>query len=528
MDLIDPKDKGQNGLGGSHNKSQSSRTTANCLEETVTHKEPGHLEVSHLLVNLKGRVISASLVTAVSQAVQFLLSLTSIAILSRLLTPLDFGLVAIVTALAGLLRIFQDLGLSVATVQKDAITHAQISNLFWINVAFSSAATVAVAISAIPIASFYKDDRLLGITLALSPTFLLSGLTTQHTALLSRQMRFRAMALIQIGALTIGLGIAILLAWLGCGYWSLVGSTIGSGMSTVVFTWLASSWRPALPSRNSGVRPMLRFGLGLASSGLLYSLARGSDTLLIGRTFGPDVVGFYSRATALLLRPLDQFLAPLSGIFVPTLSRLNSDPARYRVAFLNIYNLVSLVSFSGVAALFALARPLTLVVLGPQWEESADILAGLSFVVLCAPLSNLASWLTASQGRGGDAFSSSIATCSVTILSVIIGLQYGPSGVAYSYSAGYLLVQLPTAFYFAGRKGPVTPTDLWKALLKYIPLSLLLWGAMEILLRVASRHSPSQQLLLCCTLGLVILTGACYCYTPVRHTLRALVSSGRL
>src|SRR4029450_3053852 len=119
-----------------------------------------HFKTDHLLTNLKRRTISSGAVTLSAQGAKFLLNLISTMILARLLTPRDFGLVAMVTTVTVFLRVFKDSGLSVATVQRERITHAQVSNLFWINIATSALSTLIMAVAAPVIAWFYHNPRL--------------------------------------------------------------------------------------------------------------------------------------------------------------------------------------------------------------------------------------------------------------------------------------------------------------------------------------------------------------------------------
>ena len=188
------------------------------IEEEHRHQE--HFKTDHLLTNLKGHTISSGAVTVSAQGAKFLLNMASTMILARLLMPRDFGLVAMVMTVANFLRVFKDAGLSIATVQRERITHAQVSNLFWINVAVSAVSTLVLAASAPIIARFYGNPRLIPITLFLSVTFLISGSTIQHQALLKRQMRFKALAVIEVGSMVIGVFVAVLMAALGYGYWS--------------------------------------------------------------------------------------------------------------------------------------------------------------------------------------------------------------------------------------------------------------------------------------------------------------------
>src|SRR6202043_1586765 len=184
------------------------------LSNEVIAPNKKHLCTDHLLTDLKGRTISGAFVTIAAQGAQFVLSLGSIMVLARLLTPKDFGLFAMVATVMGYLAVFKDAGLSTATVQREGITHAQVSNLFWINVAMSGAIGLILAAVSPIIAWFYREPRLVPITLVLSSTFLLSGLTMQHTALLNRQMRFKAVAFIQIGSMSIGVAVGISMALL--------------------------------------------------------------------------------------------------------------------------------------------------------------------------------------------------------------------------------------------------------------------------------------------------------------------------
>src|SRR5437667_367783 len=283
--------------------SQSERTEQRRPTEATAPNEK-HLSTGHLLDNLKGRTISSGLITIAAQGIKFALNLASIMVLARLLTPRDFGLYAMVTTIMGYVVTFKDAGLSTATVQREGITHAQVSNLFWTNVALGGTATLILAASAPAVAWFYREPRVVGITLALSVTFLLTSSAVQHLAILRRQMRFKMIALIQVGSIAAGAMVGIGMAWLKYGYWSLVGMQLTIPVVTFWLTLMASHWRPQLPKGSSGTRSLLTFGANLTASTFLWSLARSSDGLLIGRFWGSAPLGLYSRAAALLLRPV--------------------------------------------------------------------------------------------------------------------------------------------------------------------------------------------------------------------------------
>jgi O-antigen/teichoic acid export membrane protein len=456
--------------------SNAAKSEAACAVPTGILPAPGtseqHFATDHLLANLRQRTIASGLVTTAAQGAKFFLNLAYIMVLARLLVPQAFGLVAMVTTVMGFLRIFQDAGLSTATVQRQEITHAQVSNLFWVNVAVGGIITLLVAASAPAVAWFYREPRLVGITLVLSITFLLASSTVQHIALLNRQMRFKVLAMIDVVSMLTGYLTGIGMALWRYGYWALVGANVMQVTIKLVLTWTSSRWRPRLPSRHAQTWHLLSFGANITAGSLMYSLARGADSLLIGRFFGAGAVGLYSRASILLMRPLQQFTTPINAVLVPALARIQDQHDRYRRTFLQVFEAIALMSFLFTGLLLALARPITLAVLGPKWEPAAVIFAGFTIAALAYPLTTASTWLFASQGRGKDWVLTSSIVSGVTLCSFLVGLPFGPAGVAISYSAACVLIELPFVYYIAGRRGPVSRKDLWIGCLRHLPV----WG----------------------------------------------------
>jgi O-antigen/teichoic acid export membrane protein len=481
-----------------------------------------HLCTDHLLDDLRGRTISGAFITIASQGTQFLLNLASIMVLARLLTPKDFGLYAMVTTVMGFLWMFQDAGLSTATVQRQQITHEQVSNLFWVNVGVGGVTTLLVAALSPVVAWFYREPRLVVVTLVLSGTFLLTSATVQHIALLNRQMRFGLVAMIYIVSLLAGVLTGVGMALLGYGYWALVGASVMQVAIRLVLAWLISGWRPQLPSRNTQTWHMLTFGANITAGSLIHSLARGADNLLIGRFFGAAAVGLYSRASILLIRPLEQFTTPINAVLVPVLSRLQTQPERYRRTFLRAYEAMALISFLATGLLLPLARPVTLVVLGPRWEEAAPIFAAFSIAALCIPLAGASTWLFQTQGRGKDwLFFSFLGSC-ITVASYVAGLPFGPAGLAISYSVGGLFIGVPTLYYFAGREGPVTTADLWTGIFRYLPLWIVVCVVTWLVHLRFVNSAPLVQLVVCAPVGLLSGLLLIYIVRPMRRTAVAL------
>jgi PST family polysaccharide transporter len=158
--------------------------------------------------DLKQRTIRGGLARLIAQGANFFLRLGSLMVLARLLAPKDFGLVGMVTAFTGVLSLFRDFGLSAAAVQRDNVTQEQVSTLFWINMLVGGILAVLALAMAPAIAAFYHEPRLIGVTAVVAAGFLFNAAGVQHSALLQRQMRFTALAVINTLGLVVGTAIA--------------------------------------------------------------------------------------------------------------------------------------------------------------------------------------------------------------------------------------------------------------------------------------------------------------------------------
>jgi len=405
-----------------------------------------------------------------------------------------------VTALVG---VFNALGLSTATVQRDTITQQQVSNLFWINVGFSGILAAVCTGLAPLMARFYHDPRVTGIMLALSMTFLLTGSTVQHQALLTRQMRFQALALIDVTSITVGFATSCLLAWMGMAYWALVAQQLMTAACSLAMTWLTSGWRPHLPRRNSGVKPLVSFGAHISIADFIGQFSANSDSILIGRYFGAEPLGLYTRANVLLARPLQQVLTPITSVLIPVLSRLHSDPERYRRGYFRAYDALALAVLPFSASCFVLAKPLVLVILGAKWTGVIPLFSAFALVAISGPLSNVCPWIYESQARGQDQLRNHTAAGLVTILAFFAGLRWGPLGLIVSLAITSLFVRMPIVYYIAGRRGPVSTRDLWMGFLSHLPC----WGSVflttTLMYRVMGHAAPIVQLLLCGPIGML-------------------------
>jgi len=410
--------------------------------------------------DLKRKTVRGGLYTGLAQAIQIGVQLAAIPILSRLLPPEAFGLVAMVTALSAFAGMFVDVGLSMATMQRAHITPAQVSNLFWISTLLGASVGALFAVVAPAIAWFYSEPRLQPITWAICPSFVLAGLTMQHNALLRRAMQFRSLAVIQVLAVLLGYSVAIAWAWWYQNYWALVIFPLATALVRLLGTWAACRWQPGLPRRGTGSWDMLRFGGYLTGFSLTNYFSRNADNILIGWYWGATPLGFYDRAYKLLMFPLQNINGPLTSVTVPALSRVINEPAKYRHAYLTMLESLLIVTAPLTAFVFVARDLIVRVLLGPEWSDAIPIFAWLGLGAFCQPLTHTLGWLLISQDRTREMFEWSVFASIVSVISFAVGLPWGPVAVAACYVVANALIHMPTLIYWATRSGPVRARDL--------------------------------------------------------------------
>ncbi len=428
---------------------------------------------AHLKSDLRGRSVRGGAITLTVQGCKFFLQLASTMVLARLLIPADYGLVAMVSAVTGFLAMFSTLGLSTATIQKANITHAQISTLFWVNAGLGLLVALVVMALAPAIAWFYDDRRLLPVTVALGTGFIFGGLSVQHQAMLTRQMRFMAIGVVGTVSMALGLGAAIAAALWGAGYWSLVVMNLTTAFVGAVGRWIAFPWIPGRPKRGVGVMSMLGFGGSITGFQMVNYFSRNADNILIGKYWGAAELGMYSKAYALLMMPLSQLREPLMSVALPSLSRLQSEPARYRNYYLRMLQVLSFLSVPLVAFMGAFSHEIILLILGPGWEEAAAIFTILAFISVLQPATATVGTVMITLGLTQRYFVLGVVTSGLCVISFVIGLPWGARGVALSYTILGYLSTIPYLFY-ALRGTPVRLLDFLKVFALPFPAALLM------------------------------------------------------
>lgn len=400
--------------------------------------------------DLGRRAVRGGIVSVAMQYGNGALQIIAAIVLARLLTPADFGLVAIITVLTSFVPLLIDFGLGDATTQRAKITRSQISSLFWLTSGVGFGIAVVVAACSPLIAMIYHEPRLEPIALCTGITFVLWGLSNQHLALMRRTMQFGLIARIQLMGTLAGVVAAIVLAMLGFGYWALVARPIVNALWVAVGAWRRCPWRPGFPAFGADVRSMARFGMHVMGFSVSYTVAKSVDRIALGLFYPPALVGYYQNAVNLYENSIFMALAQVHTVGSAALSKLQSNPAALRQKYEAALSALAYFVMPVSAILSVTAEDVTVLLLGQKWRAAGVLLRIIALRGILGVIEGSQGWLHLSIGRADRWRNWGIVTLIVQIVAVLAGLPFGATGVAVTSVIESALIAIPSIAY-AGR-----------------------------------------------------------------------------
>lgn len=430
---------------------------------------PGQMqaEPSPLPIALGRTAFEGAFHTGTSQAVRAFLTLATTVLVARLLVPDDFGVIAMATPVLAFVLLFQDLGLSAVTIQAPTIDDEQCSTLFWVTVGASAAIALLLLFVSPLVSWFYQDVRVGYVTAASAINVLVTGAVLQHMALLTRELRFKAIArVVVIGALTNFVATVALTLWLRS-YWAIFLGNLAGICVQGAATWTIQRWRPSRQASLKRTGSMLRLGSSVAGFDLLNFFSRNTDDILIGRSWGAGALGLYERSYSLMMAPLQLIRAPVARVMLPLMSRLVDKPTQYRLAYLSSLRAVLLVTAPAAAVAAATSEELIPLLLGDHWSEAAPIFFWLALGSFYLPVASSTGILFISTARGRSLMLWGLFSSVTTVIAFAIGLPWGPVGVAKAYLS-VTLAQTIIVIPWASRGTAVKSVDFAILILPFL------------------------------------------------------------
>lgn len=383
---------------------------------------------------------SGGRITLLTQAVRLIASIVSLMVLSRLVAPESFGIIAMAMAFVGIGDIIRDMGLAGASIQAKRITQAQRSNLFWLNTAVGGAFAILCVGIAPTLASYFSQPSVAEVTVVLAWVFLLNGIQTQAQADLTRSFRFRALSFSQLGAFLAGVVVAIICASLGMELWALVAQYVVQASVLCVTRLLLSGWIPSLPKRGAGMRSLIRFGYYTTLVQLIAYAGNNFHSWFLGRLVGADMLGQYARGYQIFMMPTLQLLNPLTAVAHSTMSRMQDDMASVSRSIRNLSLVLGYPIALCCAVLVGAPDDVVRVLLGPGWDTVPEIVSALAIGGIVLGVNRAVTWTFSAMGLTREYFHTMLVTRLILIALMVGGyFSFGIIGLALGHSVGLIL-----------------------------------------------------------------------------------------
>lgn len=396
-------------------------------------------------MSLKGKTIRGILWNGAGKFVIQGLQLVISIVLARLLMPADFGIIGIAMIFIGLIALVNEMGIAAAVVQRLEIDSRDLGTMFVSSVAVGIILTVLLIASSGLIAIYFNTPVLSPILKVLSLTFIIGSFGVIQKALLNRKLDFKKIAIGEIGGISAYGIVAIMLAVLGYGVWSIVWGTLANSITaTLIFSFM-SHWKPVVLFDYKKFRETIHFGANVFGTNLINYLRMNLASFITGRYLGNTDLGYYSLANTLSSMTAGRISFIIGRVMFPALSKIQNDTERFRNFYLKTIRVISIVSFPLLIGLFVLAKPLVLVVYGEKWSMAIIPLQILSIVGMFQSIGSTVGFVLLAKGRSDIEFKWNLFYLGAFFLVLIISVHYGlialVLGVAFLTVFGIPIIQ---------------------------------------------------------------------------------------
>ncbi|MFZ2948002.1 MAG: MOP flippase family protein [Desulfuromonadaceae bacterium] len=423
-------------------------------------------------MSLKQQVVKGVSWNFLDQVIRQVVSIGVTAVLARILSPNDYGLVALSSIFVGFVSLFESLSIGSALIQRSDLDDRYISTSFWTSVFTGGALAIVLCIIA-PFAAGYFDKPLLINIIDISAiNLIVSPVGSTHRMLLARKLEFGKLTFINIIFAIIGGIASLILALSGLGVWSLVlGGLIASAL-IIPLLWYFEEWRHGFIFDRNCFRELFSFSSYLLSSNVVFYFARNFDNLIVGKYLGANMLGIYSMAYNLMMKPLQQISWSITSVLFPAFSSIQGDLARIRSAYLKALSGIALITFPMMMGLMMVSEEFVLVMVGPKWQGVVLPLKVLCPVGALQSIGTTVGAIFNSLGRTDLQFKTGVITSLGHVIGFIICIRWGLMGlvkgylvtniifVSYSLFFTFRLIHLSTREFLQVLKMPAINTAI--------------------------------------------------------------------
>lgn len=461
------------------------------------------------------------------QVVKLAIQLIGLVALARLLTPEDFGLIAMVAVVMAIADLLRDFGMSAAALQARNLSWQQASNLFWVNAGLGLSAAVAMAAVSPLLVAVFREPRLYWIAPACALPLFLNALQVVVQVQLARRFKFASLMVTDVTAQLSALGLAVCAALAGWGYWALIVQMLTAATVLLVTRFFAAGWYPRRPRRGYNSMSLIRAGGDIGAAQALNFAASNADNFMVGAVWGATNLGYYANAFKLQATPIAGLMAPLTNVVIPVLNRARNAGKDTFQLVLSLQVVVGL----AVAWLYAVgaasASAIISIALGDGWAPSVPI-----FMILCIGssiqgLSFVNYWIYLHTGSTRGLLKSNLVTKPISVAAIVGAAFVNPGAVAWAYGIGLAFTWVFATWYM-GRQTGWSVSQIYRSGAQILTVGWLSSAASYWCAAVLRPASAGTSVLLgvcSTTLCLVALTAA----TPgLRREISSLVRNTRL
>lgn len=420
---------------------------------------------------LKGTVWSA-IDSFSSQAIQFVLGI----LLARILAPSDYGVIGMLAIFLAVSQSIIDSGFGNALIQKKDRNQIDYSTVFYFNIIIGVIIYIILFVAAPLIASFYNMPILTNVTRVLALNLIVNSLMIVQNTKLTIELNFKILTKIRFCSNLISGFIALSLAYLGYGVWALVFQSVIAQLLSCLFLWIFAKWKPSLCFSKASFLSLFSFGSKLLITGLYGPIFNNLNTLIIGKFFTANALGFYTRAYHFAQFPSFNISQIISRVSYPVLSSIQDDNQKlchgYRLLIKNTYFVV----FPCMLGLACMAEPIILLLLTDKWIGCVSLLQILCISLVFYPLISYNINLLLVKGQSGLHLKLDFIKKIFSIIILIVSIKFGIKGICYGMVITTLFSWLITAFY-SGKLIGLTLTKQLNDLLPSFICSIIMVSA---------------------------------------------------
>jgi O-antigen/teichoic acid export membrane protein len=388
-------------------------------------------------VSLKTSAMSGVMWTTMSTVAITVIQLTQMAILTRFLSPGDFGLMAILMVVIGFSQAFMDMGISNAIIHKQNITHTQLSSLYWLNIGAGLAMTIITFFVSPLVARFYVEPRLAELMMVLSSVFVIVAIGNQYRILFQKELQFTRMAKIEVISSIFSFAVAVYFAVMGFGVYSLVFAMLTQAFASsamFLFVGLREHHRPTFVYKHSELAGFYSFGLFQMGERSINYFSANIDKLIIGKMLGMQTVGFYDMAWRLIAFPLQKINPIVNKVAFPIYARMQNDSIALNRYYTFNVKALSIITVPLLAFLSFFSHDVVLVVFGPGWNQTASLVTVLAFVGILKALGNPGGAIVLALGRAEVGFWWNLIWAAFVSIIMFVMLYHFPQVEVAAYS----------------------------------------------------------------------------------------------